>query len=530
MKGKIVEAKGFWKKIFVLACYGAVIFFASDAWALKAVGAKAVGMSGARIASVDDGKAYYYNPAVYGFFGYKNTIKQEDNASAEGQITAPATTIYKKVASDNNELHRKNIGIGVFDGGVDLQVLPDGERLVGIFENFKKDFEQTTLQGSSEEVALMIRLANAVGKFSTMNSPLVLTNFNANLMNIRWGNWGFSPNVDVYGYAKLADFRVLGAYREPAQIAIQAYAAYIPEAQYYDMNANYYGTDVATTQAINNKLNVLKSNGLLDGTTIKVVAYAVNQQIKNGGLKATDALQALDVVEILTNGTQTAGENATITDMVAGRLVGRAIAIAEFPVSYGYAFDENFSVGGNFKLMRARDYERITAYANGSTVSTDRHQDSSALGFDLGALYRRENYQLGMVARNINSPTFAGADGSSIKLKPELAAGVAWIPFSTLTVEANYDITKQERHGAVTEQFLSLGAEFDIFRFLALRAGIANNLAASERDLTYSAGVGFNFWLMRVDFGASMAGGTIAYEGKNYPKNLQLALNVEADF
>ena len=164
-------------------------------------------------------------------------------------------------------------------------------------------------------------------------------------------------------------------------------------------------------------------------------------------------------------------------------------------------------------------------------------------------------FNLGLVGRNLNAPTFDGfdqdvtvtrPDGTSfvqtmhaddVKVEPQVAAGVAFIPIQTLTLEVDCDLTKNEtllsNFGSGMEyhtQNLSAGLEWNAFHFLALRVGAYKNLAQSDIGTVYTAGLGLNLWAVRIDLAGAVAGQTAQYNGKDYPKETRLAAQLSADF
>jgi len=110
--------------------------------------------------------------------------------------------------------------------------------------------------------------------------------------------------------------------------------------------------------------------------------------------------------------------------------------------------------------MRGRVYNnRILVFSDNSdeiiSETTERYNESTTFGLDLALLARLPKVNLGLIGRNLNSPKFDGFSyvptGSSetvlvsdVKVKPQVTAGVAYIPFTTLNMEANLDLTNNE--------------------------------------------------------------------------------------
>jgi hypothetical protein len=152
---------------------------------------------------------------------------------------------------------------------------------------------------------------------------------------------------------------------------------------------------------------------------------------------------------------------------------------------------------------------------------------------------------LGLVARNINAPSFDGPtvvtllpDGTikttrfdDVTLDPQVAAGVAFIPLKTLTLEVDLDLTQNETtlQGYKTQN-LSLGVEWDAFRFLALRGGIYRNLIESDIDWVYTAGLGLNLWAARLDVAGAFSNQKEEFDGEEIPKEVRVAAQLSVDF
>jgi hypothetical protein len=118
-----------------------------------------------------------------------------------------------------------------------------------------------------------------------------------------------------------------------------------------------------------------------------------------------------------------------------------------------------------------------------------------------------------------------------VKIKPQATAGIAFIPFETLTIEADYDLTKNET--VLTDyktQNFSAGLEWDAFRFLAFRAGTYKNMAESDTGWVYTAGLGLNLWAARLDFAAAMSPDKVQFDGEEVPKLVKASAQFSIDF
>jgi hypothetical protein len=129
---------------------------------------------------------------------------------------------------------------------------------------------------------------------------------------------------------------------------------------------------------------------------------------------------------------------------------------------------------------------------------------STAFGVDAGAIYRPSSWlRFGVVAKDINQPTFDAPGGGELKLRPQVRGGVAVNPYSSLTLTADVDVTSNKTFvPGVKSQVLSLGAEQTIFsEFMSFRLGAFRNMQDSETPFTPTAGLGLRIFAFRMDVG-----------------------------
>jgi len=177
--------------------------------------------------------------------------------------------------------------------------------------------------------------------------------------------------------------------------------------------------------------------------------------------------------------------------------------------SYAYAFaDKTFSLGVTGKIIQGAAYSGSTTLTGGTEVSvTDnfgKSTRSTAFGVDAGAIYRPSSWlRFGVVAKDINQPTFDAPGGGELKLRPQVRGGVAVNPYSSLTLTADVDVTSNKTFvPGVKSQVLSLGAEQTIFsEFMSFRLGAFKNMQDSETPFTPTAGLGLRIFAFRMDVG-----------------------------
>ncbi len=201
------------------------------------------------------------------------------------------------------------------------------------------------------------------------------------------------------------------------------------------------------------------------------------------------------------------------------------IVMAEPAVSFATTLGESVLVGVNAKMISAStflhsDYIRTGDYSTFIDNMNNSETRSSKASFDAGVLVKPiEGLTVGLVGKYLNSPSFpvdgkvAVRSGSGdvavsslpvageLELKPQYRAGVAWKPFDSLTLSADYDLTKNKSFTERTEdRTVAAGAELTLLdEILSLRAGAYTNTANSEANFVYTAGLGFRIFMLRID-------------------------------
>lgn len=194
---------------------------------------------------------------------------------------------------------------------------------------------------------------------------------------------------------------------------------------------------------------------------------------------------------------------------VAGQMALRGLEARQVAVSYAYAFlDKTFAIGVTGKVIQGAAYTG-TATINGDALTLSdnfgKAKLSTAFGVDAGAIYRPSSWlRFAVVAKDINQPEFDAPDGTKFKLNPQVRAGVAVNPYSSLTITADVDATSNRTFiPGQKSQVLSVGAEQTILsEFLSLRVGALKNMQDAASAVTPTAGFGLRFFAFRMDLGA----------------------------
>jgi len=463
------------------------------------VGPRAMGMAGANVASVSDTTAQYYNPAAFGFFSYKDSNGDQ-------------------MVSDNNGLNRKDWGLDANAGA--------GYRLHQDFGSFldnlsKIDHDGLSTTGIQNQTDLT-NLVNLVNDLAGLDDP-------GNAITVD-ATGGFGFRVLHFGIGarmfSQATGRVLNL--DTTNLGINLTGADLSA----DINSvTITGNDGLTTLFTPAQQAQLSTAGL-DAAAIQQLDFLARQQ----GVQADQVQGVADILaSVSTQSGGTTLQSNTTTAVLQG------LALLEIPISYGYALNDHWSFGGSLKLMRGRVYgTQIVVFDKDSgdiiESADDNYEDSFDVGIDLGVMGRYRMVNLGLVARNLNSPSFDGPTVNGTKfdditVDPQVTAGIAFIPFQTLTLESDFDLTENETSfpGYQTRN-LSFGLEWDVFRILALRAGTYKNLAEDDIGWVYTAGVGLNLWLVRFDIAGALTDDKENFDGESIPKEVRVAAQLSVDF
>ena len=206
---------------------------------------------------------------------------------------------------------------------------------------------------------------------------------------------------------------------------------------------------------------------------------------------------------------------------ITGQMALQGLEARQAAFSYAYAFaDKTFAVGVTAKLIEGAAYANTTNLQGGQDPDLlnrfGKAKISTSYGIDVGAIYRPSSWlRFGVVAKDINQPTFDAPNGSEFKLTPQVRGGIAVNPWSTMTITTDMDITaNQTLVPGLKSQVLSLGMEQTILsEFLSFRVGTYKNVKDAGSIFTPTAGIGLRIYSFRLDVGGGYdfnEGGAIA--------------------
>lgn len=245
---------------------------------------------------------------------------------------------------------------------------------------------------------------------------------------------------------------------------------------------------------------------------------------------------------------------ATMLDNNQSRMIVRGLNATEIGIGYGREIRETgLTLGANLKGIIGRaGYQEITVSTETSGFGkfNDNVKTSFQPAIDLGLLWdMRETFpslpmrpRLGLVGRNINSPSFKNPDRATTRgerskfpLNGQLRTGLAISPFKFWHLAMDVDLTNNlTPTDGYTSRYMSLGTELNIFNRpwinIPLRAGLQKNLSDTGSGLTYTGGFGLNFVHILVDLAGMISAKStpVQSEGKSekIPNNFGAAARV----
>jgi hypothetical protein len=537
-------------------CLAGVLIAANDSSAMDTfyVGPRAMAMSGAVVAAPTDTAAQYYNPAAFGFFakdvsaaaqpaagaapGEEMAADVDNNDANDGSVaaqpTAGAAPGEEWAASvDNNDMGRKKFGLDL-NAGVGYRLHNNFGKYLDALADI--DIDQLSSGGINSESDLR-ELTSLIVSLDGLDKPgnAITTDANAAL-GARVGHFGVGAFGSFQATATVLDVDTinLGVVINRADLTT--------DINNVELGAGYVNDGNLTVFTTAQRDAILAALGGASAATLAAVDrldYLVSQE----ALGSTD-IQG--VVDMLTAVVTNSGPGASSLENNTSTVLLKGFGVVEVPITYGYAISDNLSVGGNVKFMKGRVYgNEVIVFNDGSDdvlAQTDEfYAETNTFGLDLGVMYRIDNFNFGLVGRNLNSPKFDGPTidrivGGTLKvddvrIDPQFAVGAAWIPFKTLTLEADLDLTENETTLAdYSTRNLAIGLEWDAFRVLALRLGAHKNLSEDDIGWVYSGGVGLNLWLMRLDVAGAFSADKEQFDNEDIPKETRVSAQLSFDF
>ena len=177
------------------------------------------------------------------------------------------------------------------------------------------------------------------------------------------------------------------------------------------------------------------------------------------------------------------------TDALTAKGNVDGLILLEVPIGWGWRFEVgegDLSIGGAVKYMGATSLEfdlngSITSQG-GATFEFKNKPFSispvSNFGIDLGLLYSIGGFNIGVVAKNINVPTFNLKDGTKITINPQFRAGISYefAEYFVLTLDTDLAPNDYLFDGSYKTQMIGGGLLMD-FKYIDLRFGLMGDMA-----------------------------------------------------
>ncbi len=531
----------------------------SSAEQWQIVGPRALGMGGAHVAVASDATASYWNPAAYGFFGRDkettgaqvqedsvedvyNVLEYDYDDLADKGKAGDMTQSDTAVASDATAPYLDPAAYG-FSGqekeaiGQEEETKDEhSDRVWGVHAHFgagaqvqedlvedvddilKYDYDDLADKGKTGTMTLsdMDDYIQMIAEVKDLEGENVGVTVMADAgLNVRYKNFG----IGVYSLMELA---ATDAIVDMNNLGIQGAS----DTDAIDKLVSLGGSGGNAFTSAQRTSLIDRIASLPEWSTADATIYvdSVNSALTDGGLaggSATDEMvEATYDVAVVANDLEAGAGGGSLEDNNSSILFKGANVI-EVPLTYGYAFNDNFSVGGNLKFMRARVYyTRIRVFDQDEDDflgdALEEYEESDNFGIDLGVLFKYKQFRVGLVGRNINKPKFDYAGSGDYEIDPQVRAGIACFPTDWIILSVDADITKNDTPLSNQDsRGLSGGIEVKIWNILSLRGGAYGNL--EESDVVYTAGLGLDILGFNMDFGAAMSDSSSELDGYTVP-------------
>jgi hypothetical protein len=474
-------------------------------------------MAGADSAVVTGADAVYINSAALGFMNRSNSNSRVDN-----QL-----------------LSEQDFGWNVLNVGTEATFTGDLGAYLETFGgiDFKK-FERGTL-GNRDNVRSLIEVAAALGNLNEKDTVIVGSSVGTTMQIGHFGT-GFRAFGQVGGWINNIDLRNLGLDLAVNEIVNELEGARTAE--------GFPGTGYVRSILTSDQQAELTSalGGITASDAVDYIDAKFQELVAEGKI---DPGKIEGAVDTLKQTIEASGGTSNYLTQNDTSITGRGFLAVEIPISYGYAFNDNFSVWLTAKAIFGQVYgTQVWAFNDDNENilqdSLDSSNGSVSFGLDAAMMYRLPKFQFAVTGQNLNKPSFDGytqqvtINGTptqitvpDVELDPQVTLGAAWIPFRRFALTTDYELLET---GTLLEQFdvqrLAFGSELDL-SILLLRLGTYKNLAESDVGWVLTGGLGFQAWALSVDLAAAVSiDDTVEYDGINYPRTAMVQFSIGMDF
>ena len=477
----------------VMSVAGAMgtIDVSADEWAT--VGSRQLGMGGAGVATTRGGLSTYWNPAALA------APRQEAGPLGDWDVSIPFTL---NVAAPGDVLSDID----------DLAEVVDGLD----FDDIETRLDDGALQLTEEQLRDLLDIASRIDDLGGGGRGVVGQT-----------NVGVAGRIGYFGISALAMASAGGVTT-------------------VDLNALSLG-DEGLTGAIgagNDRSGELSPEGqsladdlVAQGLAAQNQAEEVVFQAEQAGLPVGDPSVAQDIQDVL-EATQNnvGGDAADFLSQNGSGIQVSGLFLQEYGASFAYPFFEVVSIGVTAKLMHGTTFQkpfRVSTIEDGENTVEDlfdqeNTEDSLNFGIDVGVLVQPTDWlSLGVVARNINRPSFDFDGHGDYTVDPQIRAGVGVTVADTgLTLAVDVDIIENESETLIgyDSQVISAGLEYELLSALYLRGGVSKNFADSDENLVVHGGLGLYLPGFSLDVAGSAATEFVDVDGRNVPERGGLGL------
>lgn len=456
--------------------------------------------------------------------------------------------IPEKAWVDNGALEKKDFGWNFIGSGAGYTMTEDMPEYITQVGRIDFDaFDGSGVAPTIEGVESMLLLGSSLYGLGSNPDNAFYVDATAG-MNFRIGHVGFGIRAfgEVAGFVDYLDTANLGVEQDINQFVASINSAAASDGGFNAGTWTYQSITAGDLTAING----------VDPDAELYIDYQLTQLKNDGAINQKNVDDAVLMANLITYGQDPNDPNSTSYDNNKSTVTARGFGLVEVPISYGYAFNDNLSIGVTAKGMYGTVTGTKVRFVDGDSFDSaldtleENSEASFNFGLDLGVLYRMKRVQFGAVAHNINAPKFDGfidtidimndagvvVDTVPIqipdyKMDPQITLGAAYIPSERFMLEMSYDLLETGTlMGNYNIQRISFGGELDLW-LLALRLGMYNNLAADWQDWIATAGVGMNLWAVRVDVGGAYSiGANAEYEGSEIPEEARFYAALSLEF
>lgn len=277
----------------------------------------------------------------------------------------------------------------------------------------------------------------------------------------------------------------------------------------YEAELSATGTPLEAATDLQHQLEKFKNTQVNVQASVGMVAAVPNSQLpfalmmKSWGTATVEGKVSNHDLQYLDDVTKgkiipTADDPGTLTS----RAYGRAAAVSDVGIAFARAFETN---GFRYSLGVTPKYQRVDLFNYNTTVqhydshdfrSREYRNTTGGANADIGFTTElNEHWMLGLAGQNIVPRSIDTKEVNGLKetfrIRPQVTAGGSWHN-GIVTTALDVDLTPAS--GFIRDkkrQFAGLGAEFNAWNWVQLRAGYRQNIASSEGN-AFTAGIGIS--------------------------------------